>query len=103
MVARERATPGRFLVTARPVRLSEDADGEADDLPPATLTVWLDPSQGERIVAHHNGPVVLVGRFALGRAQDAAGRVSWFRLQLDADALAAEGLTPAQAPANHRP
>jgi hypothetical protein len=103
MVSRERATPGRFLIAARPVRLSEDADGAADDLPPATLTILLDPSQSDRIIAHQPGPVVLIGRFELGRAEDAAGRVSWFRLQLGTDAIAAQGSASVQAVAGHRP
>lgn len=45
IVAREQGVPGRFLLTPRPVRMSEHADGEADDLPPATVTVLLDPAQ----------------------------------------------------------
>jgi hypothetical protein len=92
-----------YECVAHPVRLSEDADGAADDLPPATLTVLLDPSQSDRIIVHQTGPVVLVGRFELGRAEDGAGRVSWFRLQLDTDAIAAEGSAPAQAVASHGP
>jgi hypothetical protein len=62
MVAREDATPGRFQLAPRPVRLSEHADGEADDLPPATVTVLLDPSQAQRIVVHRPKPVTLIGR-----------------------------------------
>jgi hypothetical protein len=88
MVAREQATPGRFLLTPRPVRLSEHADGEADDLPPATVTVVLDPSHSTSIVAHQAGAVALTGRLQLGRLEEAEGRVSWFRLLLDADAMA---------------
>jgi hypothetical protein len=42
MVAREQVTPGRFQIVSRPLRMSEHADGEADDLPPATVTVLLD-------------------------------------------------------------
>jgi hypothetical protein len=88
MVAREQATPGRFLLTARPVRLSEHADGEADDLPPATVTVLLDPIQQQHIVAHRADMLTLTGRMQLGRLESAEGRVSWFRLLLDPDALA---------------
>jgi hypothetical protein len=94
MVAREQAMPGSFLLTPRPARLSEHADGDADDLPPATVTVLLHPSQRERIVAAQAGLLALTGRFQLGRAEDADGRVSWFRLQLEPDALAASSNTP---------
>jgi hypothetical protein len=88
MVAREQPLAGRFLLTPRPVRLSEHADGEADDLPPATVTVLLDPSQGQRLVSQRTGPIALTGHMQVGRHEEADGRVSWFRLQLDADALA---------------
>jgi hypothetical protein len=94
MVAREDATPGRFQLAPRPVRLSEHADGEADDLPPATVTVLLDPSQAQRIVLHQPKPVTLIGRLLIGRSEEPGGRVSWFRLQLDSQALAANGLPP---------
>ncbi len=94
MVAREQAMPGRFLLTPRPVRLSEEADGDADDLPPATVTVLLHPSQRDRIVLAQAGLLTLTGRFQVGRAEDAGGRVSWFRLQLEPDALAVAPHTP---------
>jgi hypothetical protein len=94
MVAREQATPGSFLLTSRPTRLSEHADGDADDLPPATVSVQLHPSQRARIVTAQAGLLALTGRFQLGRAEDADGRVSWFRLLLEPDALAASSNTP---------
>jgi len=88
MVAREDAVAGRFQLTPRPVRMSEHADGDADDLPPATVTVLLDPAQQDRIVAHQAGLVALTGRLQVGRLEGADGRVSWFRLQLDPAATA---------------
>jgi hypothetical protein len=97
MVAVEQAQPGRFLFTPRPIRLSEHADGEADDLPPATVTVLLDPSQRDRVVEHQAGLMALAGQLHLGRSEDARGRVSWFRLQLDPEALVAH--RSLQAPA----
>jgi hypothetical protein len=87
MVAQERPFAGRFLFTPRPVRLSEDADGDADDLPPATVTVLLDDSQRDRVVPHRDGLISLVGRLEVGRADDDGGRVSWFRLVLDSNAV----------------
>ena len=87
MVAQEDAKPGRFWFTPRPVRMSEHADGEADDLPAATVTVLLDPAQKERLVAHRAGLVVLTGTLSVGRVEDESGRVSWVRLQLPAGAL----------------
>jgi hypothetical protein len=90
MVAQEQPAAGRFLLTPRPVRLSEHADGDADDLPPTTVTVLLAPSQHERSIPHHPGLIALTGRLELGRAEDATGRVSWLRLQLDPDALSSD-------------
>ena len=91
VVVQERPQPGRFWLTPRPLRLSEHADGEADDLPPGTVTVLLDPAQRERIVLAHagEGPMTLRGRLEAGRSEDpASGRVSWLRLQLAPDGLA---------------
>ena len=88
IVAQEEPSAGRFLLTPRPVRMSEHADGDADDLPPGTVTVLLDASQRERIVAHAPGLVTLTGRLELGRAEAADGRVSWVRLHLPPQALA---------------
>jgi hypothetical protein len=103
MVAQEQARPGRFWLTPRPVRMSEHADGEADDLPPSTVTVQLAPSQQDRLVAHQDGLLVLTGRLRVGRFEDESGRVSWVRLELPPEALAAApgGLArPAQAHAH---
>ncbi|WP_143742386.1 hypothetical protein [Roseateles chitinivorans] len=87
MVAQEQARPGRFWLTPRPVRMSEHADGEADDLPAATVTVLLDPAQRERLVAHRDGLVLLTGTLSVGRVEDETGRVSWIRLRLPPGAL----------------
>ncbi|NCT85718.1 MAG: hypothetical protein GXC94_21410, partial [Comamonadaceae bacterium] len=62
MVQREQALPGRFLLTPRPVSMAEHADGEADDLPAATVTVLLPEGQRDRVVAHRAGPLALSGR-----------------------------------------
>jgi hypothetical protein len=100
MVAREEPEAGRFLLTPRPVRLSEHADGEADDLPPATVTVLLASDQAAWRLPHQDGLIELVGRFDVAREEGPDGRVSWFRLHLDADAVQAAPL--AQAPVPHR-
>jgi hypothetical protein len=84
MVAREESEAGRFLLTPRPVRMSEHADGEADDLPPATVTVWLPANQAALRLPHQDGLIELIGRLEVGRDEAADGRVSWFRLYLDA-------------------
>lgn len=95
MVQREQPQPGRFLLTPRPVSMSEHADGDADDLPPSAVTVLLPDAQQGRVVAHQPGPVTLTGRLEYGPAEDATGRISWVRLHLADAALAAR---PAAAP-----
>ncbi len=87
MVQQEVATPGRFLLTPQPVQMSQHADGEADDLPAATVLVILDSSQQEWKVAHRRGLVALEGVLSVGREEAADGRVSWVRMQLPPDSL----------------
>lgn len=83
MVVQEAPQPGRFLFAPRPVTLSEHADGDADDLPPATVTVLLDAERADHRVAPRAGRMALTGRLSVGRAEEPDGRVSWVRLHLD--------------------
>jgi len=87
MVQQEVPTPGEFLLTPRPVQMSEHADGDADDLPPATVRVLLAPTQHAWAVPHVRGLVRLTGQLAVGRLEGDDGRVSWVRLQLEPDAI----------------
>lgn len=89
MVQNERPALGRFMLTPRPVQMSEHADGDADDLPPATVTVYLDKDQSEFVVPHVRGLVEVSGRLSVGRYEEADGRVSWVRLKLNPDATRA--------------
>ncbi|MGM9485485.1 hypothetical protein ACS5PN_30130 [Roseateles sp. NT4] len=100
MVQREQPQAGQFLLTPRPVSMSEHADGDADDLPASTVTVLLPESQSARFVAHQAGPLALTGRLEYGPAEDATGRVSWIRLHLAPDALAAQA-SAAASPHSH--
>lgn len=91
IVTREHAVAGGFLFAPRPVRLSEDADGDADDLPPATVNVVLPEGLRRHVVAPQPGPIAITGRLHVGRAEDAAGHVSWLRLDLDPETRAGSG------------
>jgi hypothetical protein len=102
MVHHEIAMPGHFLLTPRPVQLSEHADGEADDLPLSTVLVYLDPSQQDWTVPHVRGLVSLTGVLSVGRREAQDGRVSWVRLQLPAAATSRVGAV-AQAPHQSTP
>ena len=86
MVQQEAAAPGRFMLAPRPVQMSEHADGDADDLPPATVHVYLDPGQRDWMVPHVRGLVAVSGKLSVGRYEEMDGRVSWVRLQLGPDA-----------------
>ena len=89
MVQQESGKPGQFLLTPRPVLMSQHADGEADDLPPATVLVTLAPEQQDRMVAYTRGVMDVVGVLDVGRQEGADGRVSWVRLRLPADSTRA--------------
>ena len=86
VVQQEVAAPGQFLLTPRPVQMSQHADGEADDLPPSTVLVLLTAEQREWMVAYTRGLVEVVGVLDVGRQEGSDGRVSWVRLQLDSEA-----------------
>ena len=87
MVQQESPAPGRFMLAPRPVRTSEHADGEADDLPPATVMVYLDPEQRDWAVPHVRGLVAVSGRLSVSRLEETDGRASWVRLQLGPDSV----------------
>jgi len=86
VVQQEVAVPGQFLLTPRPVQMSQHADGEADDLPPSTLLVSLPADQQDWMVAYTRGLIEVVGVLDVGREEGKDGRVTWVRLQLDSEA-----------------
>ena len=85
MVQQENPVPGRFMLAQRPVQMSEHADGEADDLPAATVVVHLDPRQQDWLVPHVRGLVSVSGTLKVGRDEALDGRVSWVQLHMDAE------------------
>jgi hypothetical protein len=86
MVQQENTKPGTFMLTPRPVQMNEHADGDADDLPPATVVVRLDAAQKDWQVPHVRGLIKVSGQLDVGRHEESDGRVSWVRLQLEAGA-----------------
>jgi hypothetical protein len=87
MVQQEVPTPGVFMLTPRAVQMSENADGDADDLPAATVLVQLDAEHRDWVLAHARGLIAVEGVLDVGREEGAKGRVSWVRLRLAEDAL----------------
>jgi len=86
MVQQELPALGHFMLTPRPVRMSEHADGDADDLPAAWVMVYLDPEQKDFAIPYQRGLMELSGLLSVGRLEEADGRVSWVRLQLEPEA-----------------
>jgi hypothetical protein len=83
MVAQEHPPAGSFFLTPLPLQMSEHADGDADDLPPSTVTVVMPQVYSRMPLAHTRGLMQLTGVLSVGRAEAADGRVSWVRLLLD--------------------
>lgn len=104
MVQQEQPAPGRFMLTPRPVRMSEHADGEADDLPVAWTMVYLDASQQDFAVPYTSGRIEVRGVLSVGRLEEQDGRVSWVRLRLGTEstrAMSAAELADLQHTAEH--
>ena len=92
MVQQETPAVGHFMLTPRPVQMSEHSDGDADDLPPATVLVYLDAAQKDWVIPHTRGLVSLTGVLTVGRHEGPDGRIAWVQLQLGPDA--ARGMSP---------
>jgi hypothetical protein len=86
MVQQENPVPGRFMLAPRPVQMSEQADGDASNLPPATVLVYLDASQQEWAVPHVRGLVAVSGTLSVSRHEQRDDSTSTVHLQLDPDA-----------------
>jgi hypothetical protein len=84
MVGQEQMPVGYFLLTPRPLRLSEHADGDADDLPVNTVAVLLPASDQQLAITLIHKPMKLTGILKLGYHAMPDGRVVWLRLLIDA-------------------
>jgi hypothetical protein len=86
MVQQEVPHLGRFMLSPRPVQMSEHADGDADGLPAALVTVYLDETQKNWLIPYTRGLLSISGQLRVGRLEETDGRVSWVRLVLPAEA-----------------
>jgi hypothetical protein len=82
MAQMELAPKGAFYLTSRPVQCDEAGGGTAD-LPPDSVLV-LAEALGDKTAPFVPGALELSGVFDVGNRVDAEGRVSGFRLTLDA-------------------
>ncbi|MEO5733610.1 MAG: hypothetical protein ABIN96_10585 [Rubrivivax sp.] len=80
VVGQQEPASDRFYLSPVPLVMSEHADGEADDLPPATVVVLLSTAGSARPMPGRR--IGLVGTLQVGRFEHADGRISWVRLQL---------------------
>ena len=87
MAQQEQPVPGMFLFSAIPVRLNEEHYGLADDLPAATMFVFM-PTQRDQVVRHAPGLMLLTGTLSIGNHEEADGRISAVRLALEAPSAA---------------
>jgi hypothetical protein len=83
MVTQETPLNGHFFLTPLPVSMSSHADGEADDLPPATALVLMPPAEQARPVLSTPGLLQLTGLLQVGRHEMPDGRIVWVRLLLE--------------------
>jgi hypothetical protein len=83
MVRQDALVPGLFLFTARPCTLHEEEYGFADDLPAATVHVFMPGADAERPAPFTPGPMLLTGTLSLGNRLEADGRISRIRLALE--------------------
>ena len=85
MVIEEEPTIGIFMLTLVPVNIPEKEDGPSDDLPGATVFVHMPSADAQKALAYRPGLWDLVGTLQLGPKEEANGRISYVRLQLDDD------------------
>lgn len=83
MAQQEEPHPGFFILAPVPVNVAEASDGMADDLPPATLVVHLPAAQAHTVAKHQPGLLAVTGTLSVGNREEADGRISMVRLQLD--------------------
>jgi hypothetical protein len=83
MVRQENSIPGIFLLTAIPVQLNDEHYGLADDLPAGTIFVSA-PSKVKGVIPYKAGPLLVTGMLSVGNREAADGRISIFRIELDA-------------------
>ena len=82
MVRQDEAVPGIYLLAPVPVQVDRDHYGLADDLPLTTIYVF-DRAAAKSIVPYKRGPVLVSGTLRIGNREEADGRISIFRLELE--------------------
>lgn len=81
MVRQEATVAGRILLTPVPVQLHDEHYGLADDLPATTIFISTADSKN---IQYKPGLFIASGVFSVGNREEADGRISTFRIALDA-------------------
>jgi hypothetical protein len=82
MVEQHGGLPGKFIFSPMPVQLHDHDSALADDLPPAVVHVTVPTCLG-REIPFVPGPMLLTGILAVGHREEADGRMSLVRMELD--------------------
>lgn len=82
MVKQEQPKPGLFLLSPVPAQTHEEEMGLADDLP-ASIVYVFPATDTDRVPQYTPGLLLLTGTLRTGSHDEADGRVSMLRLELD--------------------
>ncbi|HEY6226000.1 MAG TPA: hypothetical protein VI282_02650 [Verrucomicrobiae bacterium] len=85
MVRQDDRKPGRFLIAPVPVQLHDEHYGLADDLPATTIFVST-PRADKPVIQYTPAPLTVTGVFSVGNHEEPDGRISIFRMEMDAPA-----------------
>ena len=83
MVAQDADTPGQFILSPLPVEVGDEDESLSDDLPASSVFVHTAPGAAKQEIPHLRGLISVTGTFRVGAQEEAGGRVSSFRLELD--------------------
>ena len=97
MVRQTKPSPGIAILAPVALATNEYEYGLADDFPPNVVFVEV-PRFADLAVPHTPGPLLLTGTLAVGRREEADGRVSLVRLTLDHDPEPVVALSEPGAP-----
>jgi hypothetical protein len=95
MVRQEKPAAGAFILAPLPVSVGEEDESLSDDLPASAVFVHL-PVSKSMAVPYIPGLIRLTGELSVGPREEADGRVSAVRLQLDPEIAAAIAVTQEQ-------
>src|SRR4051812_47278101 len=82
VVRHENAPAGTFLLAPLPVQLHDEHYGLADELPATTIFVST-PAPAKEPIQYTPGLLTVTGVFHIGNHEEADGRISTFRIDVD--------------------